>query len=337
MRKSVVVLVNAMNSKVVFGQYYHVDSWMHRLDPRTKIVVIFLMIVSLFLLRQLVSLLVAFIVTAVLVISSKVPFSKFLGSLKMITMLLFITVIFQVLLSKAGNAIPFALELNVLNGSIILISFILFFLSRRFIRKGRFLLFVVLFLGSFVIQYYLIIGPKIINYKLVIYEAGLLSSAKIITRIVSLIFISALLTLTTKPTDLNNGLESLLKPLKLLKVNVSIMTMMISISLRFIPTLFNEAEKILKAQASRGVDFKESRFKDKITQIVSLMVPMFVISYKRAGDLADAMEARGYIPEATRTSINQLTYKWFDILTLIVSVVMITGFIVVRVTGWYAL
>ena len=115
------------------------------------------------------------------------------------------------------------------------------------------------------------------------------------------------------------------------------MTMMISISLRFIPTLLNEAEKILKAQASRGVDFKESKFKYKITQIVSLLVPMFVISYKRAGDLADAMEARGYIPEAPRTNINLLEYKGMDVFTLVFVGLLMIGLILVKVTGWYAL
>ncbi|MGD9887494.1 MAG: energy-coupling factor transporter transmembrane protein EcfT, partial [Bacilli bacterium] len=295
------------------------------------------LITSLFLLQTLPSLLLAFFITVILVVSSKVPFSKFLGSLKMMTMLLFVTVVFQVLLSKQGQTLPLSLQLNLINGSIIFGSFALYFFSKRIIRKGRFLLFLCLFLGAFVLQYYLKSGFVAFDYTLVIYKEGLLSSGLIITRIISLIFISSLLTLTTKPTDLNNGLESLAKPLRLLKINVSIMTMMISISLRFIPTLLNEAEKILKAQASRGVDFKESKFKDKITQIVSLLVPMFVISYKRAGDLADAMEARGYIPEAPRTNINLLEYKWMDVFTLIFVGLLVIGLILVKVTGWYAL
>ena len=104
--------------------------------------------------------------------------------------------------------------------------------------------------------------------------------------------------------ELNQGLESLLKPLRFFKLNPSIFTMMIAIALRFIPTLINEANKILKAQASRGVDFKEGKLKDKIGQIISLIVPMFVIAYRRAIDLSDAMEARGYIPGEKRTKIN---------------------------------
>lgn len=325
-----------MNSKVVFGQYYNSDSWLHRLDPRTKIISMFLIIVSLFLIEKLTGLLIAFGLTLILILSSRIPFSKFLASLKMVGMLLFITVIFQVILSKGTVAYSFPLQLNLVNSLIIVVLFVLYFLSKKIIRKFRFLLFLIIVAGGFLLQHYLKIGPLFVNYDLTVYQDGIFNSMIIIARIVSLIFISSLLTLTTKPTELNNGLEALAKPLKKLKINVSVMTMMISISLRFIPTLLNEAEKILKAQASRGVDFKESKFKDKITQIVSLLVPMFVISYKRAGDLADAMEARGYIPEATRTSINLLRFRFADALVLIMALLVIGGLIFLKASGLYA-
>ena len=92
--------------------------------------------------------------------------------------------------------------------------------------------------------------------------------------------------------------------------------MMISIALRFIPTLFNETNKILKAQASRGVDFNEGKFMEQVKQIVSLLIPMFVISIKRAEDLADAMEARGYIPGEKRTKLVKMKFKAFDYITI---------------------
>ncbi len=122
----------------------------------------------------------------------------------------------------------------------------------------------------------------------------------IVLRIITLLFLSSLLTFSTKPIELNNGLDYLLKPLQKLKVKTSIFTMMVSIALRFIPTLILETEKVLKAQASRGADFKEGKLSARVMQIVSLIVPMFVIAYKRAYDLADAMEARGYIPEGKK-------------------------------------
>jgi energy-coupling factor transport system permease protein len=160
-------------------------------------------------------------------------------------------------------------------------------------------------------------------------------SLYILLRIIALLFISSLLTLTTKPTDLNNGLEAILKPLKHIGVKVSTLTMMISIALRFIPTLINEAEKILKAQASRGVDFKEGKIGAKVMQIISLLVPMFVIAYKRAYDLADAMEARGFIPDAPRTNINLLRYRTSDYLTFGFSFALLVVTIYLRI--FYAL
>lgn len=306
-----------MNSNIVFGQYYNADSWVHKLDPRTKIIGIITLIIALFLLNNVYALLVAFGIVIFLVLSTKVPISKFLKSLKMVTALLFVTIIFQVLLNRGNNYVPIEFTLNVLNLVIIIVLFGLFFLSKRIITKFRFLLFLIIFVGSFYIQTLTLPTPVIFNYTLKFYEQGLITSIIVILRIVNLLFISSILTLTTKPTDLNNGLEKLAKPLKKIGLNVNILTMMISIAIRFIPTLINEANKILKAQASRGVDFKEGKFKDKINQIISLLVPMFVISYKRAFDLADAMEARGYIPEADRTSINTLSLKAIDVVAFI--------------------
>ena len=117
-------------------------------------------------------------------------------------------------------------------------------------------------------------------------------------------------------TDLTNAIEWYLKPLEYLKIKTSIFAMMISIALRFIPTLFNETNKILKAQASRGVDFNEGKFMEQVKQIVSLLIPMFVISIKRAEDLADAMEARGYIPGEKRTKLVKMKFKAFDYITI---------------------
>ena len=106
---------------------------------------------------------------------------------------------------------------------------------------------------------------------------------------------------------------------------------MISIALRFIPTLINEASKILKAQASRGVDFVEGRLKDKINQIIALLIPMFVIAYKRAEDLAYAMEARGYIPGEKRTKISELKYKVSDWLIFGFCLILLGVFIYLKV------
>jgi len=321
-----------MNSKIVFGQYYHADSLFHRMDPRLKIICLFLMMITIFLITNLAILagFLAFILALILI--SKVPISKFINSLKFIFVMLIFTIIFQLLFNTGGALlIGFNFSLTYINLSIIIIILFLYFLSKKIIRKYRFSLFLIIFLGSFVIQYYLNIGPKIVDYNISIYEQGFLMSTKIILRIICLIFISALLTLTTKPTDLNNGLESLFTPLKIIRVNTSILAMMISIALRFIPTLINEASKILKAQASRGVDFAEGRLKDKINQIIALLIPMFVIAYKRAEDLAYAMEARGYIPGEKRTKISELKYKVSDWIIFGFCLILLGVFIYLKV------
>jgi energy-coupling factor transport system permease protein len=126
-------------------------------------------------------------------------------------------------------------------------------------------------------------------------------------------------------TELNYGLESLLHPLKKIKVPVDVITMMISLTLRFIPTLLVETDKIMKAQASRGVDFNESKFKDKVNQIISLLVPVFVISFKRSEDLANAMEVRGYVIGQKRTRIDTYKISLKDYVVLCLSIVLFFG------------
>ena len=164
-----------------------------------------------------------------------------------------------------------------------------------------------------------------------IYKEGIVSGSFIILRVLTLIIFTTILTLTTKPADLNNGIESLLSPLELLHIKTSIFAMMISIALRFIPTLFLEADKILKAQASRGVDFNEGSLREKIKQIISLLVPMFIVSFKRADELAVAMEARGYVPGEKRTKLNLMKIKFSDILWLLLFILLLVGLIVLRV------
>lgn len=161
-----------------------------------------------------------------------------------------------------------------------------------------------------------------------IYSQGLIIGALMSLRLMLVVVISTLLTLTTKPTNLTLALETLFKPFKKVGVPVSELALMISIALRFIPTLLEETQKILKAQASRGVDIREGKFKEKIMQIVSLLVPLFILSFKRADDLANAMEVRGYVPGQPRTSINRLYWKAKDsVLVGIGVLLLICGFI----------
>ena len=154
-------------------------------------------------------------------------------------------------------------------------------------------------------------------------DAGLSLGFFMALRLVIVILISAVLTLTTKPSDLTLALEALFGPLRTIKFPVSEMALMISIALRFVPTLFEETQKILKSQASRGVDISEGRLKDKVSQLVSLLVPLFVLSFKRAEDLANAMEVRGYVPGKIRTSINLLKWQFKDSGLVFFSVILL--------------
>lgn len=321
-----------MSSKMIFGQYYNSNSWVHRLDPRVKIIGLILLMISIFLINNIFYLLGFFGITILIILTTKIPFMKFLKSLKMLTFLLLFMFIFQVLFRKTGDLlVTFDFTLTIYNMLTIIGLLILYFLSSKVIKKFRFLLFLVILVLSFVIQFYWLSGEKLVSYQIDIYEDSLLTASFVLVRIVTILFLSSLLTLTTKPMELNQGLESLLKPLRFFKLNPSIFTMMIAIALRFIPTLINEANKILKAQASRGVDFKEGKLKDKIGQIISLIVPMFVIAYRRAIDLSDAMEARGYDPDMPRTSLNVLKMRLSDILSLTVLSFVFVGIIVLKI------
>lgn len=319
-----------MNDKIIFGQYVNVDSWIHKLDPRCKISVLFLMMVGIFLINNIYALLGCFILITVIVLTSKIPLRKFLGSFKMMAMLLIFTTAFQILFNKNGDIIivngieltkQFTLTIQALIIDVVLL--VLYFLSNKIIKKFRVLLFLlILFIGLYVQtindQTY-----QIVSYTISLYEEAVLSSLTVLLRIIILISLSALLTLSTKPTDLNSGIEGIFAPLKFMKSQISIFAMMISIALRSIPTLINESQRILKAQASRGVDFNEGKLKEKVNQIVSLLVPMFVISYKKAEDLAYAMEARGYIPGKERTKLEVLKYKTSDYLVYIFVIILI--------------
>lgn len=159
--------------------------------------------------------------------------------------------------------------------------------------------------------------------SLKIYSGALLQSAYIFIRLILIITMTTILTSSTKPLDLTLAIENLLNPLKRFGFPAHELAMMISIALRFIPDLLDEAKRIMKAQASRGVDFNEGKLSEKIKAVISLIIPLFISSFQRAEDLANAMESRNYNPEATRTRYKSLSWKKIDsgalTLTLIVS------------------
>ncbi len=286
--------------QVVIGQYIPANSWVHRLDPRTKLVGLILLIVSTFLIQELITMLSLLFVVLVLFASSKIPLKRFFRGIAPLLFLLTFTVIFQLLLNRQGELLyQRTAYLGWQQALLTLIVIVVYQLLKR-VTRYRFAMFVL----SLVVVFYSIqleFAGSWLTFDIAVYQGGVVFALFLVTRIVILITLSSLLTLTTKPTDLNNGLEEVMKPLRRFKVPTNEIAMMIAIALRFIPTLLDEANKIMKAQSSRGVDFNEGTLRQKVTQIISLLIPMFIISFKRADDLANAMEARGYAPGRIRS------------------------------------
>lgn len=165
---------------------------------------------------------------------------------------------------------------------------------------------------------------------LTIYEEGLRQGIYISLRFFLLVSVTTLLTLTTTPIQVTDGMESLLNPLKKVRFPVHELALMMSISLRFIPTLLDETQKIMKAQTARGVDISSGPFKDRMKAVVPLLVPLFISAFKRAEELSIAMEARGYKGGEGRTKFRQLQWQAIDTIMLVSLLVVTLLLIVIR-------
>ena len=329
-----------MNDKMVFGQYYHGNSIIHKLNSKTKIIFTLLIMICAFFVPTKIELIkYSFIILGILslfviaiIILTKVPIINFIKSLKQILFFILFASVLQLLLNKENPDIYYGVIVNLsyINILIVIGILILYFMLRKYLPVKLLILVICLLLSLYILQYPMITNT-LVTYEIKFYQSGLFTALLLIVRILVVILTSTILTLTTKPTDLANGIEDLLSPLQKLKINTSVFAMMMSIALRFIPTLFNETDKILKAQASRGVDFNEGKLKNQIMQIISLLIPMFVISLKRAADLADAMEARGYLPGAPRTKLNESKLQIKDVLMIIFSLIISISVITISI------
>ncbi|MDF0727546.1 energy-coupling factor transporter transmembrane protein EcfT [Cytobacillus sp. S13-E01] len=207
------------------------------------------------------------------------------------------------------------------------ITFTIVFLTGihiRFLLAGlKPILWIIIF--TFLLQIFMTKGGDIIVSLgwLDIYEEGLKQGIFIALRFLFLILMTTLLTLTSTPIEITDGMEALLSPFKRIGLPVHELALMMSISLRFIPTLMQETEKIIKAQSARGADFTSGPIKDRVKAIVPLLVPLFISSFKRAEDLATAMEARGYRGGEGRTKYRKL--EWGIIDTAILSLLFLTA------------
>lgn len=330
---------------LAFGQYYPGKSWIYKLDPRIKIIATIVLIVLIFLIpitgmNGLYMMLGAFGLFVLAFLTTRIPVIKVLNGLKPVLFLLSFTVVLQLIYTTSDESdllytIPMSIGLYQL--LIMLGLLTLYIVFKKYLPLKTLILFGILFISFLVMwdnpfeKFVWNFDFRWVSWDFKIYWAGVSRASIIFLRIVLMIGITSLLTLSTMSTDINNGLEAVLSPLKLLKIPVGIFSMLISLTLRFIPTLMIEAKKIMNAQASRGVDFSEGSLKDKANQIIALLIPMFVISFKRAEDLSNAMEARGYIVGAKRTKIDELKLRWRDYLAIVVMILLLAAVILGRI------
>ena len=249
--------------KMIFGRFIPGNSFIHRLDPRSKLIFVFAFIIIVFLANNTITygLLLAF--TLFVILLSRIRLYFILNGLKPVLLLMVFTFLLHMLFTREGAVVA----------------------DFGFIK---------------------------------IYEEGLRQGIFISLRFLVLVFMTTVLTLTTSPILITDGIETLLGPLKKIKIPVHEFALMMSIALRFIPTLMDETDKIMKAQMARGSDLSAGPIGARLKAIVPLLIPLFISAFKRAEDLATAMEVRGYRGGEGRTKYRQLKWTWKDTFSIIV-------------------
>ncbi|MBE8955734.1 MAG: energy-coupling factor transporter transmembrane protein EcfT [Quinella sp. 2Q5] len=263
-----------MLQDITLGQFFPGNSVLHRLDPRTKIVAVFALMVPIFAAQSLASYALLSAATVAMICLSKVPPLTVLKSLKPLAWLILFTWLIHVF-SHGGE---------------VLAKFWLFEATRE----------------------------------------GIVHGAKISLRLVLLILMASLLTLTTSPLKLTDATEKLLSPLNRIGMPAHELAMMMTIALRFVPTLLEETDRIVKAQKSRGLDFESGSFVRRLRAMIPILVPMFVSSFRRADDLAMAMEARCYRGGEGRTHMKRLHMTALDFGAAVTVAIICAGVIFLR-------
>ena len=267
-----------MLKDITLGQYFPGNSPIHRLDPRTKLVLLVAYIVALFTANNWISYGVMFLILSVTIAISAIPLKSIFRGMKPLVIILIFTGVLNIFFTT---------------GEKLLVSF------------------------------------WVIN----IYWEGIIRALFMMARILMLITGTFLLTYTTSPIALTDGLESLLGPLKLIKVPVHELAMMMCIALRFIPTLIEETDKIMSAQKARGADFESGKLMERVKALIPILVPLFISAFRRADELATAMECRCYQGGDGRTKMKLLRYKRRDLIGFLCGASMLGGIITLRIFG----
>lgn len=259
---------------ITIGQYYPAKSVLHKLDPRVKLVATILYLVSLFLFKNILGYAVTTVFLVTVIRLSKVPFRYIMRGMKPVMMLLAITVLFNLFLTRGGAVLFHA-------------------------------------------------------WIFTVTETGLRTAVLMAIRLIYLITGSSLMTFTTTPNELTDGIESLLKPLNKIRVPVHEIAMVMSIALRFIPILLEETDKIMKAQIARGADLESGNMIQRAKSMIPILVPLFVSAFRRANDLAMAMEARCYRGGEGRTKMKPLIYTSRDRITYVLMILYVVLVVVI--------
>ena len=262
---------------ITLGQYYPGESWVHKLDPRVKIIATLLFIIELFIVNDFIGFAISAVVLAVLIAVSGVPLGFILRGLKPILIILLFT---------------FALNIFMISGEVIWSWWIL-----------------------------------------KITKEGIRTAVFMAIRLILLIIGSSMLTLCTRPLSLTDGIERLLSPFKAIGLPAHEIAMMMTIALRFIPTLLEETDKIMKAQQARGADFESGSLLQRVKSLIPILVPLFVSAFRIANDLAMAMEARGYTGSGKTSRMYPLVYKKEDRAGYLAILIYITVFIIARISS----
>jgi len=267
-----------MLKDITLGQYFPGNSPVHKLDPRTKLLLLIGYIVALFTAGNWLTygLCLGFLITVIAI--SKIPPKAILTGMKPLIFILVFTGILNLFFTP---------------GETVLVSF----------------------------------------WGITLTLEGLVRAIFMVFRILMLITATFLLTYTTSPIALTDGLEALLSPLKKIHLPVHELSMMMCIALRFIPTLIEETDKIISAQKARGADFESGKLMERVKALVPILVPLFISAFRRADELATAMECRCYQGGEGRSKMKQMRYMRRDYLAYLAGIVLIAGIITLRCFG----
>ncbi len=265
-----------MINDITFGQYYHGNSLLHKMDPRMKLILTFAMIVIIFVCKSFLSLALMVLFTAVAVLVSDVPVKMILKSVKPVFIILIFTAVLNIFYTKSGDT-------------------------------------------------------YFEWWKIVITEKGVNTAIFTMVRIVALVITSSLLTYTTTPTMLTDAMERVLSPLKVFHIKVNTLAMMMTLALRFIPTLISEIERIMNAQKARGADLETGGLIERAKALVPIFIPLMISSFRRAYELALAMTCRCYTGGDGRTRMKQMKLKFRDFAVMVFCMLTLAGVILLNI------